>query len=693
MLTAMTLRRSLALATLTLAACGAPSPAPGTPATMPTGQCGAGRALPAARTLRFDVVMTMGLKAGEHVVTVHPNGDRAATLEWNDRGRGPKLSTHLETDAEGLPKALEVLGVDYFKVPVDERLARKDGRLVWKSRAESGDADASGRAFYVPFEGVPELDAALARALLRRADHAAPLLPTGTARLEKGTDLVLGEGENKLHITRWDFLGVGLMPEPIWLDDDGELVAEASEWQSVIRKGWSQHLPTLLADQNAAQSTYLARQAKALAHTPPAAGLALVNARIFDVEKKAATMGTIVIKDGRVAAVGAASAVKVPAGAETLDVAGKTVLPGLWDMHTHVQATAGPMHIAAGVTTVRDLGNAPEIVLRLRKSWDAGETVGPRVIPAGFIDGSGPFQGPIKVFADTEDEARAQVAKYASLGYEQIKIYSSMKPALVPVIIAEAHARKMRVSGHIPMGLIAADAVNAGFDEIQHMNFVFLNFLATRDEDTRTPLRFMRVAEKGGTLDPGSPQVKELIKLFVQKKTVIDPTDNVFEGMFTSRAGAIPEWATAIAPRLPVMVRRSLLGGGLDLPDPGADARYRASFERVLAMTKALYDAGVTLVAGTDAWAGLALHRELELYARAGIPPAEVLALATLGAARVMKRDKELGSIAVGKVADLAIYDGKPDVDMRDIEKTATTLRGGVVYASKDVFASVGIGP
>jgi imidazolonepropionase-like amidohydrolase len=677
--------------------CSPPPPAPATPSPMPTLKCAPDEARAKApapdKQLAFDVLAMGGKKTGESLVTIHPDGTRAATMEWNDRGRGPKLQMNLALDASGAPRALDVVGVDYYKAAVDEHLALRGDKLAWKNRGEAGEGPSGTGAFYVAFHAPPEADAVLARALLKRPDHALPLLPKGQARLEKGTDVTLTKGSEKVHVTRWDFLGVDLAPAPIWLDDDGELFGEVSEWFAVVRAGWAEKVPELIADQTAAENTRLEKDTKALAHAPPAAGLAIVNARIFDAEKKTTQLGTILVKGDRIVAVGPAKAVKVPAGTETLDAAGKTVIPGLWDMHAHVSPLDGPLDVAAGVTTVRDLGNDVAVVKRLRDAWDSGKAVGPRVVAAGLIDGRGPYQAPTKVFADTEEEAKAQVDMYAAAGCVQLKIYSSIKPALVPALVAAAHARKMRVSGHVPSGMNATDAVNAGFDELQHMNFLFLNFLAKNDEDTRTPLRFTRVADKGNTIDPSQANVKAFIKLLAQKKIVVDATDNIFEAMFTDRAGKVPEWAARVEGRLPVLTRRGLLSGGLPLADDGADARYKESFAAVLKMTKALFDAGVPLVAGTDAFAGFALHRELELYAKAGIPAGDVLTLATLGAAKVMKKDKELGSITAGKYADLAIVDGKPDQDILDIEKVTTTIKGGVVFATKDVYATIGVGP
>jgi imidazolonepropionase-like amidohydrolase len=123
------------------------------------------------------------------------------------------------------------------------------------------------------------------------------------------------------------------------------------------------------------------------------------------------------------------------------------------------------------------------------------------------------------------------------------------------------------------------------------------------------------------------------------------------------------------------------------------DQRYQDSFRQMLKMTKTLYDAGIPIVAGTDSLAGFTLHRELELYAQAGIAAPKVLQLATLGAARVMKRDQELGSIAPGKLADLVLVDGDPAVHISDVRRVHTVVKDGVVYQSADLYPALGILP
>jgi len=333
-----------------------------------------------------------------------------------------------------------------------------------------------------------------------------------------------------------------------------------------------------------------------------------------------------------------------------------------------------------------------EPMLKRKARWDAGTELGPHVLLAGLVDGRGPLQAPIGLFADTPEEAKQVVATLVANGYVQLKVYSSVKPELVPVLVKEAHAHKLRVSGHVPAHMIAEDAVTAGFDELQHVNFLMLDLLSTRDEDTRTPLRFTRVAERAAEVDLDAPATKKLIDLLVAKRTVIDPTLAIFEGMFTTRPDHPNTVLAPVLTRLPPQVRRSVYSGGLPVPD-GKDATYRKSFERCLQLVKRLWDRKVTIVAGTDDIAGFALQRELELYVAAGIPTADVLALATLGAARVMGVDKRTGSIAPGKDGDLVIIDGNPLAQIGDVRNVVTVVKGDLVIDAARAQQALSIAP
>jgi len=371
---------------------------------------------------------------------------------------------------------------------------------------------------------------------------------------------------------------------------------------------------------------------------------------------------------------------------------GRTLLPGLWDMHVHLSDVDGILDLAAGVTTVRDMGNDMTELLRRRRRFDSGELLGPRVIMAGMVDGPGPYAGPTKVIADDSASGRAVVERFADSGYVQLKIYSSMRPSLVPFLAAEAHRRGMRVSGHVPAFMSAEQAIKAGYDEIQHENFLFLNFWVDSVPDTRTPARFTAVAERAASLDLHSSRVQSFVELLKSHGTVLDPTVNVFENLLVARKGTLDPGYSAIADRVPPLIRRGFLSGGLPVPE-GKDQLYRRSFQAMLKFLKQLYDAGIPIVAGTDAFPGFALHRELELYVSAGIPAPKVLSLATLGAARIMKRDGELGSVAPGKLADLIVVDGNPAEHISDIRRISFVMKGGAIYDPASLYQAIGIRP
>jgi imidazolonepropionase-like amidohydrolase len=310
---------------------------------------------------------------------------------------------------------------------------------------------------------------------------------------------------------------------------------------------------------------------------------------------------------------------------------------------------------------------------------------------AGIVDGRGPFQGPTKVLVSTEAEARAAVDNYKRLGFVQIKIYSSVKPELVPAIIDEAHKNGLRVSGHIPAEMTAAQCVELGYDEIQHVNFLILNFMP-EIKNTNTIARLIEPAKRGADLDLSSPQVQSFIKLLQDHHTKLDLTLSIFEDQYLNRAGQIPRGFQPIASRLPTQVRRNLLSTGLTPPE-GMDQTYRRSFAKMMELTGLLYRSGISIEDGTDSMAGFALHRELELDVQAGIPANKVLQNATLNAARIMKLDGDLGSIAAGKLADVTLVNGDPVANISDIRKTSLVMKDGVLYRPEELYSAVGVAP
>ncbi len=658
--------------TLVAAAAGAapepPAPAPATAFTVILGGAHAG---------------TMTVQApGAAAYRVH--------FEYTDRGRGPRLDSTVRLDRDSTPVRVETDGHDYMNGPVAERFERTATTAMWSGGGGAGRTAVSGRAFYLPFDGTPFDSGVLARALLRAPGATIALLPEGEATLEKVGELELEAGKKRRKVVQVAISGLAFTPIRVWLDEEGNFFASASHWLTVVPKGWEAAVPELLAAQDRAEAARAAALAKSLGHRP-ATALAFTGATLFDSENAVLRPGqTVVIAGERIAAVGRDGEVPVPDGAEVVRLNGKTLLPGLWDMHVHLGGVDGLLDIAGGVTTVRDMGNEMDTLLAMKKSFDDGAAIGPRVVLAGLVDGSGPYSAPIRDKVDTPAQANAAVERYAANGYVQLKIYSSIKPELVPLLARVAHEHGMRVSGHVPGFMTAEQFVRDGADEIQHENFVFLNFLFDTVKDTRGPARFTAVAEHGAEIDPAQPRVQALFKLFLEHHTVLDPTINVFETMFVARRGAVlPGWADVVK-RLPAQVGRGFLAGGLPVPE-GKDARYRASFRAMLTMLKAQYDAGIPMVAGTDSMAGFTLPRELELWVEAGVPSAKVLQVATLGGARVMKLDRDLGSVVPGKLADLIVVDGDPVANIGALRRVETVVKGGVVYSVAALDRALGV--
>jgi imidazolonepropionase-like amidohydrolase len=644
----------------------------------------------ASKGVRYTILIA-GNKAGFETSSQDADGRWQLYFEFNDRGRGPATTERIELDKSGLPVGIENTGVDYYKAPVSEHFSLRDGAASWKNRAEQAQKTLTAPAFYISISGAPEESAILARALLAAPGGKLPLLPAGEASIEKRGELKIEAAGKSRTVIQYAVTGLDFTPSPIWLDPDGTFFAVASSWMSIIPEGWESATDDLIKAQDEFEQKRTAELASSIAQKPPI--LLFTHANLFDAETATLRKNvSVLIVGNKIARVDEKLVLPPRRHVMVVDATNQTLVPGLWDMHVHLAPNDGLLHMAAGVTSVRDMANDTEKLLAMRGRFDQGTEIGPRVLMAGIVDGSGPFAGPTKVLVDNEKEAREAIDKYAKLGYVQIKIYSSIKPELVPKIVKMAHDHGLRVSGHVPGFMNADQFVRDGVDEIQHMNFIFLNFMFDRVKDTRGPARFSEVAAHGAEIDPNSPQVKAFIQLLQEHKVDLDPTLTIFEDMFTARPGTVSPSYAAVAERVPAQIRRGFFYGGLDVPE-GMDQRYQDSFAQMLKMLKALYDAGIPIVAGTDGLAGFTLQRELELYVKAGIPAPQVLQLATLGAARIMKRDQDLGSIAQGKLADLIMVDGDPTTNISDIRKVKLVVKDGVVYKVEDLYRAIGVQP
>lgn len=674
------LRVALCLA-LATAACSAPA----RPLDAPT----AGAGQPAVERR---VIVSLGRSSGQSVLTRQPDGSMQVLLEVLENGRGPRTEATFALAADGTFARFEARGHHSFGATFTATFERQGAAARWRSTEEQGQAEVSAPALYYPVAELPEIDGILLRAALA-AGGSLRILPAGTARVEEvGRATVTASGQRR-ELRAWAIHGVSFLPRYTWQDADGAWFGSVSEWFSAVPQGWEAAIEPLLAEQRAFDRARDRRLADQLAQRYPAAGVALTNARVLDVESgRYLPEHTVLVVGSRIAAVGPSKTLAPPPGAQVIDLGGKVVLPGLFDLHVHLDDADGILHLASGVTTVRDVGNQPDKLDEQKRAFDEGAAIGPHVVRYGFVEGRNPKAASSVVTAETEAEALAAVELFAKRGYEGVKIYNSMRPELVPIIAAAAHRRGLKVTGHVPVHMFAREVVEAGYDGVEHINMLFLNFLASRETDTRDTTRFTLVGERGAELDLASAPVTSFVAMLRARQTLITPTVNAFEDLLVWEQGKVAAGLEELAARLPVLEQRPYLMGGLPV-DGAKRQRYVASFGQLLRFIKLLADAKVPLAIGTDALAGLMYHHELALFARAGLAPAEILRLATIEAARHTGKQAERGSIAVGKLADLVVVDGDPLARIEDARRTVLVLRAGTGYSCAALYQALGVQP
>jgi hypothetical protein len=323
---------------------------------------------------------------------------------------------------------------------------------------------------------------------------------------------------------------------------------------------------------------------------------------------------------------------------------------------------------------------------------EKGTLFGPHIVPAGFLEGESPYSANNGFVVKTLAEAKNAIDWYARHGYPQLKIYNSFPPTLLKDTVAYAHQRGLRVSGHIPAGLRAFEALDAGYDEINHINQVMLNFLATPQTETRTLERFVLPSEKTVDLDFNSPAIKNFISRLKMKGTVIDPTLATF-AFLKQKDGDMNEPFAHVADHMPPDVARGFRVGTMKIPDDKTLARYEKSYAKMVDFVGRLYKAGVPIVAGTDEMAGFTLQAELEMLVKAGLTPAQALQVATKNGAKYTMTSHERGSVTPGKLADLVLVDGDPTRNIGDIRKVAAVVTRGHLVIPSEVHKELGIAP
>lgn len=407
---------------------------------------------------------------------------------------------------------------------------------------------------------------------------------------------------------------------------------------------------------------------------------------------------TLIVKDGRIAVLGPAASTPVPDGATVIDGTGKTLIPGLVLVHEHMfypserdyldfPLSFQHLYLAGGQTTIRTGGSInPTADLSTRDSIAAGKTLGPDIDVTGpYLTAGEQFTAKMGVLKDAAD-AKRTVDFWAGSGVTSFKAYIGITRAELSSAVKAAHGHGLKVTGHL-CSVTYAEAAGLGIDNIEHGFLVATDFMQDKKPDTCPDDD--KQMESIATLDPASAPAQSLFRTLITKRVAITSTLAVFEARSDANFAAPREALDLLTPELERSYWR-LLSRFTHTERGAAEAR---AFKNELRLEKAFVDAGGTLLVGTDPTGiggvlpGIGGRHAIELLVEAGFTPVQAISFATLNGARYLGRDKEIGTLAVGKRADFAIVDGDPSADIHLIMKMPYVFKAGVGVDTKAIFA------
>jgi len=384
----------------------------------------------------------------------------------------------------------------------------------------------------------------------------------------------------------------------------------------------------------------------------------------------------IVIEGDLIKEVGREAEIKSPPDAQVIEASNKWIIPGLMDMHAHVSGLGRSLlwlYVANGVTTIRDPGGNLSLLKLVRGEIDSGKRLGPRLFFAGSVlDGNPPLWPAMSIIVDTPERAESAVNSLVDRGVDFIKVYNSITEPVLAAIIRTAHGRGVPVIGHVPRAMTMTRAVEMGLDGLEHIRITGKELLPTEEANKIDYLPFaQREALLWQRFDLGSDKLKKLVVLLAQKKVFLDPTLTIDEvdslSLFEQETRDpnnrfLPQQTVDAARSIPEVFK---------LP-PELKNVAPAGFKKRMHFIEMCSRAGVQIIAGTDGAGvgkllpGFGLQHELELLSQAGLSPLQVIQAATINAARALRKDKELGSIEPGKLADIIILNSSPLTDIRN---------------------------
>ncbi len=614
------------------------------------------------------------------------------TFKFVDRGTAVPLSATFHSAVDLTPQAFEISGKPARPTEIDEAVEVQAEKIRVRNREKWIEAPRPKYFFTIAGYAPATLQMLMVRYW---AAHGSPAeletFPIGRVKIEpRGHDTVTIGGKDE-SLDRYTVEGLIWGRESLWFDSERNLVAAVTidaefDHFEAVREGYESALGKFVGIAGTDGMAALAEISKNISGSR-AETLAIVGGTLIDGTGSGPVPDSVVvIEKGRIVAAGPRPLVKIPHGATKIDARGKTILPGLWDMHAHFeQVEWGPIYLAAGVTTVRDCGNEFEFITAVRDAIANGRGLGPRLLLAGVVDGTGPLALGVER-VDTPEQAKMWTDRYHEAGFQQMKIYSSVQLEELKIVADEAHHLGMTVTGHIPEGLTAYQGVAAGLDMINHIQYVA--------DIMRGPLpanatRLDSLKADGG-VDVNSPEAKKAVAFLVEHGTVIDPTLALFELYSASSAKPVATFEPGLAKVAPELQEEL----SFDAPPTPFTALLEKAVQKGVEVVGVLHRAGVPIVAGTDqAVPGHSLHREIELYVQAGFTPMEAIQSATIVPARAMGVDKEVGTIEAGKRAEVVILSANPLESIRNIRTVEFVVTNGVMYNCAELWRSVSFKP
>lgn len=676
------MRKLIVLLTLTgLAACSGEAPVSSDTTASQSQQ-------PRVETASYNVLFG-GTDVGD--MTISQSGTLIdISYGFSNNGRGASSEETLLLSEAGLPISWKITGKTTFGNQVNETYEVKDGQASWTSAAGSGEADASNKPIYIAQNPSPYALYTYAKTVLDAGGEPYPALPAGQVTVTPKESLTLQGKDGELAVTLYAVGGINLNPSYILLDEQQQYVGTVSPRFALLKAGYEEEdsrLRELTATLNTQRYEDIASNVTHEYEQP----VRINNVRIFDPKSLSLTDPVSVVMTGDT--ITAIEEVRSAPGDDEVFIEGEggTLVAGLYDMHGHVGDNQAIMNVMAGVTGIRDMGNEDDVLSDLIDKIDRGVLIGPTITKSGFIEGVSEFSAATGELADSKEKALELVRNYAEKGYWQIKIYNSMNGDWVEDMAAEAHRLGMRVAGHVPAFYRADQMIEAGYDELTHINQVMLGWVLGPEEDTRTLFRITGM-KRFVDLDLNSDKVQHTLKLMADNDIAHDPTAVIHEYAMTGRNGITNFAVRDYIDHMPISVQRAAKSAMLNVADEAEDEAYLAAYQKILDTLALMHERGILLVPGTDMGGAFYLHRELELFEKIGMTAAEALRRGSYDMAQYLGHT-ERGSIEVGKQADFFLVPGDPTENLKAIKTIAMVATQGRIYFPTEVYPSFGIQP